>query len=179
MNYLKIIGVVVVLGGILYLGVHYPIYTPPPPGASPAGSTFSSAKIAAVSMVPSAPGTNATTSSILNGDANDRIIIDGGVSCEGIGTTSNSPAAGGGALANWTLKAATTSTSAPADVGSLVNFNVNMNIATSAPANYVSTTTNPVLGNSGRIWLAGSYETFWWNATSTATCQPYVHYLGT
>jgi hypothetical protein len=175
------VGAAIVLVAALAVGAYFfPSFsaTPQTAGSSTAGNTFSNAKIAQVTMIPSAAGTNATTSSMLNSDENDRIIIDGGVACTGIGTFTNSPA-GQGNLANWTVKAATTSTAAPADVGALTNFNLNINVATTTPTNFVATSTNPVTGNSGRIWAAGTYETFWWNATSTATCQPYVHYIPT
>jgi hypothetical protein len=176
-NYLKAVLVVIVLGAITWAGITYPQFVQPTGAASPVATTFNDAKVAAINFSPLA--TPATTTSILNSDGGDRLIIDGFVACTGIGTFTNSPAAGGGPLANWTFLAATTSASTPANISALTNFVLNSNVATSTPVNYVATTTNPVLGNAGRIWASGSYLTFWVNATSTAACNVGVHYLGT
>lgn len=176
MTYLKIIAAVVVLGTITYLGVTYPEYIPAKPGASPQGSTFFTRRTSEVATT--ILTTSGTTTSILNTDANTRIITSGHAGCQ---TLSSSLGGNGTAgIANLILKAATTSTSAPADVSSFANFNVNMTIATTtAAASYQSTTTPPVLGDTGRLWPSGSYETFWVNATNTATCTFGVDWIPT
>lgn len=142
-----------------------------------AGATFNSAKVASIVMVPNAAGTNATSSSILNTDSTDRIITDAFVSCTKAGSVFAQTSAG---VANWTWKAGTTTTSAPATLDS-VNANslaMSMNVATSATDDsYNSTST--YTGVFTRRWPTNTYLSFAPNATSsTAACVVGVHYLG-
>lgn len=139
-------------------------------GTSAQGTTFGTAKFAGVAANLSAPGANATSSSILNTDANDRYITSIKVGCEGVGTSQT--AFTGAGLSALTLSVATSSTAAPATNG---NANVvgggAITISTSTAQFAISSSTSPT-GNSKVyfIWAAGSYLTFTTNATNTALC---------
>lgn len=181
-NYLKAVLVVVVLGAITWAGLTYPKALHSVGVASPVATTFNDAKVAVINFNPLAAP--ATTTSILNTDATDRIIVSAFSYCQGMGT-SGSPG-GTGVIPAVTLQAATTSTAAPVNISTLTNFVFNTTIATSTvvtgntvlPSQYQASTTPPVLGDIGRIWKAGSYLTFFVNATNTAACQVGVTYLG-
>lgn len=139
---------------------------------SPAGTTFSSAKVAQINVTPSS--SSATTTSIQNTDASDRIIEGSFVSCTTAGSVFAQTAAG---VAAWTWKMGTTSTANPA-ILSNTNLAADLTVATSSTQDsYLSSTTNPVLPISRR-WQAGSYLTIETNATSSsAACTVGVHYL--
>lgn len=117
-----------------------------------------------------APGSNATTSSIVNNTGNDLFITGLKVGCENVGT-SNTAYSGAG-LASLTVYAATTSTSNPANV---TNTNKvgggNITIATSS-SSFIQASTTALSGNSAwySIWPNGTYLTFTTNATNTAVC---------
>ncbi len=143
---------------------------------SPTGSTFNTAKVAAINMTLATAA--ATSTSVYNGDSSDRVILDLFASCSGVGTSLT--AYTGAGLASLTISAATTSTSAPANVtnASLVFGASGTTIATSTPDAYSANTTftaGPFL----RRWAAGSYLTFFTNATNTAACNVGAHYLAT
>lgn len=155
-------------------------------GTSANGSTFSTSKDYSVVVTPT---NNATSTSILNTDASDRYITSNFVDC-GNATTSYTAVTGTG-LANITVKAATTSTNAPAVIAN-TNLAMNDTIATGTSAQGTagfidvvvsssSVSSAPtVTGNAGANsfqfrWAAGSYLTFFWNATSTMTCTIGVH----
>lgn len=147
-------------------------------GASATGSTFSTAKEAAITWTLS---NSATTTSILNTDANDRYIKTAQAMCTGVGTSFT--AFTGAALSALTITAATTSTAAPATITNVNTFLTNQTLATTSPNSYFSTSTPELGGGSpfadyARIWAAGSYITFASNATNTATCTIGVTYLG-
>lgn len=171
MNLYKFIGAILVLGAITYVGVTFPqtsIFV-----GSAVGTTFNTAKVAAINFSP-ATGT-ATTTSILNGDASDRIITDSFAECNTLG--SSFTAYTGAALANLIFTAATTSTSAPASVtNTQLALNVNISTTTTNIA-YVATSTFTNI--QPRIWATGTYLTFVSNATNTAACNVGVHYLAT
>jgi len=151
-------------------------------GSSTAGSTFNTAKFAGIAVSPTAPGSNATSSSILNTDVNDRFVTGIRVGCEAVGTSKT--AYTGAGLASLTLSIATSSTAAPA-----TNSNTNLvgggvvTIATSTPqfieASSTASTAVPNTGSSAvnNLWLAGSYITFTFNATNTAACTVGVDYI--
>lgn len=138
---------------------------------APVGSTFNTAKIASIVFNPQT-GT-ATSTSILNTDADDRIIQSSFFYCDTIGTSRT--AYTGTGLAVFTFTAATTSTSAP---GTITNTNLVM-------SNTMATATTPLYNASstigtadfGRIWATGSYLSFASNATNTASCVIGVNYL--
>lgn len=148
-------------------------------GASAVGSTFNTAKIATVSVAPSAPGTNATSTSILNTDANDRYILSEEVGCNTVGTSKT--AYSGTGLAALTLTFATSSTAAPATAGSLGQTigGGALTISTSTAFFSIASSTSGV-GNaagSSNVWAAGSYLTMQFNATNTAACVIGVRYM--
>ncbi len=161
-------------------------------GASPTGTTFNSAKVAAISWTPSTAA--ATSTSILNTDANDRYVIDNVIAC-GQATTSYTAITGGG-LANLIFKAATTSTANPAVIsntnlimsdtiatssgiapGATGGFPVILVASSSVPAASPILTSNVGVAGFWFDWPAGSYLTFWANATSTTACTVGVHYI--
>ncbi len=137
---------------------------------SPVGTTFSTAKIAAMNIAPATA--SATSTSILNSDASDRYITSAFAECTGAG--SSQTAYTGAGLANLLLRIATSSTAAPV-VLSNTNYAANLTIATTAPATYQSTTTPTTSWM--QVWASGSYLTFYPNATNTAQCVVGVSYL--
>lgn len=183
----------------IYYAYQYPQFQSGVGGTSAVGTTFNSAKVAAISFAPAAPG--ATTTSILNGDANDRYVLSNFVACNN--ATSSFTAVTGTGLANLIFQAATTSTNAPVLV---TNTNLVMNdivatgtVAAGAASNFggivlaasssVASTTaatgvNGFTQNANAginafkfVWSSGSYLTFVSNATNTAACTVGVYYL--
>jgi hypothetical protein len=171
MNYLKIAGVVVVLAFIAYIGVKYP-EAPQPVAGSPVGSTFSTAKIAAVDITPSTVA--ATSSSLLNTDTSDRYIKSIEIGCEGVGATL------GITLAQWKLEAST-STVPGVSYNANSNLAENVNLSTTSPLYYTaSSTVSSGTGTGGAglfIWPAGTYLNVGFNATNTAACVVSTSYL--
>ncbi len=133
-------------------------------GTSPAGSTFSSAKIAAINYTTSTSAASST--SLLNTDANDRYITDEFIACYGV--------KGQGI----TITAATTSVSS---LGLQGNPNLVTNIfgttTTSSTFFYVASSTESAPTYTGRLWAAGSYLTFVASSTNAGICTVGVHYL--
>lgn len=152
-------------------------------GSSPSGSTFNTAKFAGIVMNLATPGTNGTTSSILNTDANDRYLTSITEDCEGVGTSKE--AYDGAGLPALKLTVSTTTTAVPLQPASIFAAPV-LNGAVATTSNWLvnSTSTNPsgyATGSTAStsiadVWLAGSYLTFWWNATNTAVCTVGAHY---
>ncbi len=137
------------------------------------GSTFGTAKIAAINMSP--VNGSATSSSILNTDASDRWIQSGFGSCTGVGTSQ--AFLGSAGLAALLIQAATTSANASAGAGLAgnVNLGLNLTVSTSTTNSNNASSTVPV-AVSGR-WPSGSYLTFNFNATNTAACVVGVNYV--
>lgn len=122
---------------------------------------------------------SATTSSILNSDSQDRIVLSSYVSCSGVGTSQT--AYTGAGLANLTFTIATTSTANPAALGNTA-YVLQQNLATSTTESSVASTSISkfATGNAFR-WQAGTYMTVSSNATNTAACVvsiPYSQGLG-
>lgn len=146
---------------------------------SSVGSTFNTAKFAGIDWTLT---NGATSTSVLNSDASDRYVTSFEVGCQSVGTSLT--AVTGAGLISLQISAATTSTSAPAVVSNtnLVGGGV-MVIATSTPQFVeASSTASTAVPNTGRstianVWSAGSYMTFWSNATNTAACVVGVRYL--
>ncbi len=182
MNNLKtwaVSGVIVlsVMGGLAWFGL-----TPFKPangvdginglaGSSATGSTFNTAKVAAITFAPAAAG--ATTTGILNTDANDRIVQDSFATCNTLGTSFT--AYTGAALANLIFTAATGTTQAP-NANTNTNLALNVTIATTT-ANVQYTASTTFTNIQARVWAAGTYMNFASNATNTAVCNVGVHYL--
>lgn len=146
-------------------------------GASPAGSTFNDSKQASVAINLASPGTNGTSTSMINTDGNDRFITSEHAVCEGVGTSQT--AYTGTGLASLTLKMATSTTANPTS-----NANTNtlptITVSTSTPNFGISSSTIATPGNNlvGNVWLAGSPLTITANATNTAVCTVGVSYVG-
>jgi hypothetical protein len=138
--------------------------------ASPEGATFNTAKVAAIVM---APNSNAASStSILNSDANDRIVTDSFVTCNSFGTSPSSANASA-----VTVKAATTTVASLGLQGN-ANFAANFTFSTSTLNVYSATSTEGVITGTSRVWPAGKYMTYNLTATSTAgVCVVGSHYL--
>ena len=140
---------------------------------SPAGTTFSNAKIAEVAMAPTSA--TATSTSIRNSDASDRYVLDAGVFCSGLTTMFGLTNSG---LSTFQWYAGTTSSAAPTTsiAGNLL-LAMNVTVATSSAVGFTATST--YTNANSRVWSAGSYMTFQTNGTSTAaSCTPFVHYIG-
>lgn len=141
------------------------------------GGTFDTAKLAAVSVNLANPGANATSSSVYNSGANARYVTGVQVGCTGLG--SSKTAYTGAGLASLQLTVGTTSTAAPATIPNQAHLVASaMVIATSSADNAFASSTTATIGNGlATVWPAGSYMTFWFNATNTAACTVGVNYL--
>lgn len=174
--------VLVVVGIIALAGLYYPIANNVA-GTSTTGSTFSTAKFAAIAVNLASPGANGTTSSVLNTDANDRYVSSIKVGCEGVGTSLT--AYTGAGLASLTLFAATSSTATPAN--NAFNTNKlgggNLTIGTSTTTFVEGSSTTQAGGTAGNnaaaysVWPSGTYMVFTTNATNTALCTFGVDYF--
>lgn len=149
---------------------------------SPAGTTNSTPRIAQITFAPSTG--NATSTSMLNTDANDRVISTVDESCVGLGVSQTGWTGAGLLSLGLIFTASTSSVPTPVNNGTLANTNYvldNSNtIATTTPALYfIASSTPGAIGNNPtfRIWNAGSYLTIQANATNTASCQIRVGYL--
>lgn len=162
----------IVVGIVAILGLRFPHAELQNATAAPAGSTFGTQKQGSISFIPSS--TTATSTSILNSDSTDRFLTIEQSACQGVGTSFTSVSA-------LTLKAATTSTASP---GVVTNTNLaeSITIATSSTYFVSATSTNSSIGQSAiglgsLVWPAGSYLTFWVNATNSAVCTVGFQYV--
>lgn len=144
-----------------------------------AGTTFSTAKVAEITWTPSTAA--ASTTSVYNSDAKDRVVDSSFVDCSGTGTSHVFPDTGG-ALTSWIVSAATTSVANEGTQGN-VNYVLDAGtnaISTSTPFVYSASSTPGRSGVTGgnfvRIWPTGTYMTFLANATNTAVCEVGVYY---
>ncbi len=169
-TYLKIIGALVVVAAIA--GAYLYPQASTIVGSS-TGSTFSTAKVASIVMAPIS--NTSTSTSILNADASNRLVLDAGVVCPSGLTNMFAGNALGVATFNW--YAATSAVAAPTvSIAGATFAAMNITVATSSPAG--ATATSTYTNTYARIWNAGSYMVFQTNATSSgAICVPYVHYL--
>lgn len=152
--------------------------------ASPSGSTLSTQK--GLGVAGWTPGNGATTTSIQNNTGQD-VVVTGCFAQTENATTSYTAVTGAG-LASFNLKAATTSTAAPAVVAN-TNFVLNMNIATGTNAaggapfpqilQSTSTAVSAAAGISALPFMvpSGSFLTFIANATTTSTYSLFCPYL--
>lgn len=164
-----IIGVVVVaavLGALAFFGL-----TPFGKEAvteisgSPAGSTFNTAKVAAINFTPATPAASST--SLLNTDSSARYIQSGFASCSGV------TGQGG------TFTAATTTIP---NLGVQGNTNSAETIIATTTAGaqfmYSASSTEGVISQTSRVWPSGTYLTFVDSNTNTGICTVGVDYLG-
>lgn len=139
-------------------------------GTTVQGSTGSTARqfnVYGVNLA--APGANATSSSILNTTGNDLYITSVKSGCENVGT-SKAAYSGTGGIAALTFSVATTSTAAPIAQGANTLNGGTFTIATSSVYFTSASSTAVQSGSFTAIWAAGSYLTFFTNATNTAVC---------
>jgi len=139
---------------------------------SAAGSSFNSAKVAAININPRS--ITSTSTSLYNSDASDRIVTDAFVTCSGLTNMFGATSAG---LSTYQWYAATSSVPAPtASVANVPLAAMNTTVATSSDNGYTATTT--YTNAFARRWNSGTYMIFQTNGTSSAaTCQAGVHYL--
>lgn len=168
-----IISAIVLTFVIACFGLLYPKYDASLTASgtsSTSGVTNNSAKIASITMALS----SATSSSILNTDATDRIVESGFYSCDNL-TTVLAPYTGGG-FAALSFEAATTSAAA-SSATAVTNANAafKSTVATSSSFGFVASSTYAAAFP--RVWATGSYMTFWSNATTTASCTIGLHYI--
>lgn len=136
--------------------------------ASPGGSTFGDAKIAAISWNPATSAASST--SILNTDGSSRIIVSSFLSCTGQNGQ------------GFTMTAATTTN--PGTTTGLqgsTNYAAN-DVATTTTGSsnmFVASSTEGVPTYSNRVWPANVYLTFLASATNAGNCTAGVYYLGT
>jgi hypothetical protein len=166
-----IISVVVAVGVMLALGIGKT--TPQAAGTSPSGSTGQSARqYNAYGVNLATPGANGTSTSILNNSGNDLYVTALKVGCENVGTSKTAYTGAGLTNAGLTVNVGTTSTAAPASVaytfpvtGSAFALSTSTtNLEVSSSTLLIATSSNAA------VWNAGTYMTFFVNATNTATC---------
>lgn len=172
MNKKYILGLVLV-GIVAITALFFPKYQTSPIASgtsSTSGTVNNTAKIASIAMALS----TGTSSSILNTDATDRIVESGFYSCDNLTTVLN-PYNGAG-LAALSFEVATTSAAA-SSATAVTNGNAafKSTVATSSSYGFVASSTYAV--PFPRVWAAGSYMTFWSNATTTASCTIGLHYI--
>lgn len=171
---------IVALAIVAYIGYVFPMASAPVQQAtgSATGSTFNTAKVAEITMAPIS--LTSTTTSLLNSDSSDRIIDSSFVSCAT--STLQVFGAGGAGLLSWLWQMATTSVANLGLQGN-TNYASQITVATSTTDNaYTASSTQPALGNRGRLWPAGSYLSILSvgsTTNSTLTCQAGVYYHGT
>lgn len=158
-------GLVGVIMLLVIVGAYvYPRQSPQLAGASPAGSTFTTSKEASVVYLPATSAASST--SILNTDANNRFITSGTVAC--FGTNGQ-----GGTF--------TVATTTIPNLGLQGNTNYAENIVatttTSSLLMYTASSTEGVLTYTSRVWPAGVYETVVDSAVTGASCTISLHYV--
>lgn len=141
--------------------------------SSSAGTTFNSAKIAAVNITPS---TSSATSSgaLYNSDSSARWIRGGFASCTGAGTSYVWPNTNATGLASLAFNAATSSSASNLGMPPQ-NLAMSINVATTSLFSNNSTST--INGNVQGYWPAGTYLVITANATNTAACTVGVYYF--
>lgn len=161
-----ILGVLILGLGIIAGHSIWPQQTLAPVQTNAVGTTGNTAK--RFSVIFSLTSQSSTSTSILNTDGTDRIILSTFHTCNTLGS-SFTPVTGSG-LANLIIQAATTSTAAPTLLG---NSNLVMNsiVATTTPGFELVSTSSTASSEISRVWASGSYLTFNTNATNTATCE--------
>lgn len=175
-----LIGLVVVAAGVVgYFTLGKDDAAVTQVGTSVTGNTFNTAKTA---MIVWAPTTAAGTStSILNSDANDRIVKQTQFFCSGLTNAFAQTSAG---VASLQFTMATTATANPAAITNANTLLTAAVVATSSPALFVASTSPGVTGTAGkdfaRVWAANSYLSVTANATSsTQGCIIGVDYSAT
>lgn len=175
-----VVYILVILALVVGFVVGHSFFATTVAGATlPVGTTNSTPREAFIVYSPTVPG--ATTTSMFNPDANDRVIVSAKYECTGIGVSQTINT--GASTLPVILFMATTSTANPTQLfnTNYVWDNILATSSTSGPAalDYQASTSPgfvPV-NISDRIWAAGSYLSVASNATNTATCNIGVDYL--
>jgi len=133
---------------------------------SAVGSTFSTAKVATVDMAPATA--TASSTSLLNTDASTRFVESLNGDCTAVATAGTS-------VASMTITVATTTVANEGLQGNTNTFSGT--IATTTAFSLLSS----VIASTGTAvqysWPSGTYLTFLFNTTNTATCVVGVNYL--
>lgn len=169
-KYIAVALIALIVAGGVYGGYKF-LFTPAQPqltAASPNGTTFSTAKVAAINYTPSSSAASST--SLLNTSANTWYITDSFVYC-------SSPTGNGG-----TFEGATTTVP---NEGLQANVNYGMNdvgtTTTTSGAFNIASSTEGVITYISRAWPAGTYFTILDSTVVadpiTGTCTVGVHYL--
>ena len=159
------ISVISVLIAAAIVGAYFYPQVPQSFGAVVTGATTANtARIAQTTLLLSSSA--ATSTSILNTDAQDRYIVNAEVFCSGMAATST------GQASNLTFVIATSSTAGIAGANSIV---ISPALTATPPAEFYATQTT-INTADFRRWAAGSYLTFLATATSSASCTPDVNY---
>lgn len=174
-NTTKILTVAVVLAVLVFAWYKVTHTTEVQVTASPTGTTFNSAKVAAVIFAP-ATG-SATSTSLLNSEVNDRYITDSFVMCRSVGTSK--AAYSGGGLDLFRFIVGTTSSAITQNLADVnTRYAANLVLGTSTVDSFTASSTEGVIPGTSRVWPAGSYLTIQSNATNTAVCNVGVRYIG-
>lgn len=177
MNNKFTLSIVAVLGLLVGLVAGHSLWPQNIATASPAGSTFSNAKFAGITINLANQSANGTTSSIVNTDANDRYVTSFKIGCENVGTSGGNNAGAGYAALQFNI--GTTSASAPVAFSSFAAIALNVKVSTSTTNVLVSSSTLLTATSSlATVWPSGTPMTFYSNATNTAVCTVGVEYFG-
>lgn len=141
---------------------------------SPSGTTFSTAKIAAININPQSVTSSST--SLFNGDASDRMVLDTYVSCSGLTNMFGGTGAG---LATYDWYMGTSSVAAPTGtIAGNTFLAARISVATSSPG-IGFTATSTYTSSPTRLWRAGEYMVIQTTGTSSAAvCNAGLHYIG-
>ncbi len=138
-------------------------------GASPTGTTFSTQKLATIVFAPAT--TAATTTFLLNTDANDRIVEQAVYSCSGLTAVNN------GSFISTGFQFYMSTSSTAVQTGNS-NYVLITSVPTTTPELFVASTTPGLTATAAfRRWAAGSYLQINANASTTASCVIGVNYL--
>lgn len=161
------ISIVALLVAAAIVGAYfYPGSTVVQLAGSPAGTTFNTAKVAAINYSPATAAASST--SILNTDTSTRILTDEFVSCTG---------------ANGQGATFTMATTTLANLGSQGNNNsaatVIATTTTTSQNMYSASSTEGAITYVSRLWPSGTYLTITASAVNSGSCNVGAHYLGT
>ena len=136
---------------------------------SPNGTYNNTTGYAQITFTPS----TSTSTSILNSGASDRAVIAEYGFCSSIGTSYTYSSGAG--LATWTLQSATTSSANAGFLGN-TNYLFNTTVATGTATGLYYASSTGASSVVAYIWPVGTYLTFGFNATNTASCSLGVSY---
>lgn len=156
----------IVIALIAIGGYFYPAFNGFAGAASNSGAFTNTPGLYTVTLNP----LTSTSTAILNSGATDRDIESSVLYCSAMG--SSFTGFSGTALANWILKSST-STSPTVTAATLANTNYIFNATVSTSSIYLNIASSTIGGGIGdvtRLWPAGTYINFEFNATNTASC---------